>query len=367
MSQKTTDPTGILEVSESADKNLSRLAEQARQAFEQKRTKECLDLTRAILLIDPDNASAHWMRSSIQSEIQRDLEQARVFLRQVQNREIPELQSPSDPVTTSADSQPEAGDDAGESLESESAAAGEAKRRIGTGWWKYAAVLVLLGILAAGLPRLLSRLRPVQTSLPVVNAAEAPKPAATSNVPAPDPVLTPAELIPAPALSPARAPEPLLTTDRPPVSGTLDSRAVAKSPDPPIIAAPTGTLAVSSQASVDIYKGDAYIGSAPVSLELAPGTHTFEYRHGNLRRSMTHAINSNETTRAMIIFDVTVQINSKPWAEVFLDGIERKALGQTPLSSVRVPIGGVLIFENPQFPAQRYRVTGAERIQNVFP
>src|SRR5262245_1052862 len=112
MSQKTTDPTGHLEVSESPEKTLSRLAEQARQAFEQKRTKECLDLTRAILLIDPDNASAHWMRSSIQSEIQRDLEHARVFLRQVQTREIPEFQSPPEAAATPVDSQPEAGDDA---------------------------------------------------------------------------------------------------------------------------------------------------------------------------------------------------------------------------------------------------------------
>ena len=109
------------------------------------------------------------------------------------------------------------------------------------------------------------------------------------------------------------------------------------------------------------------VGSAPVSLELPAGTHTLEYRHGNLRKSLTHTINSNETTRAMVTFDVTVQINSRPWAEVFLDGVERKALGQTPLSSVRVPIGGVLIFENPQFQAKRYRVTGSERIQIVFP
>ena len=56
---------------------------------------------------------------------------------------------------------------------------------------------------------------------------------------------------------------------------------------------------------------------------------------------MTHVIKGNETTKAMITFDVTVQLNSKPWAEVFLDGVERKDLGQTPLSGVRVPIGGV--------------------------
>ena len=132
--------------------------------------------------------------------------------------------------------------------------------------------------------------------------------------------------------------------------------------------AASGTLAVSSPTSVDIYKDDAYLGSVPVSLELPAGTHTLEYRHGSLRRNVTHVINSNETTRAMITFDVNVQINSKPWAEVFMDGVERKALGQTPLSGVRVPIGSVLIFENPQFQTKKYRVTGNETgIQIIFP
>lgn len=81
-----------------------------------------------------------------------------------------------------------------------------------------------------------------------------------------------------------------------------------------------------------------------------------------------HVINGNETTKAMITFDVSVQINSRPWAEVFLDGVERKDLGQTPLSAVRVPIGSVLSFQNPQFQTKKYRVTGNETgIQIVFP
>jgi hypothetical protein len=70
----------------------------------------------------------------------------------------------------------------------------------------------------------------------------------------------------------------------------------------------------------------------------------------------------------MITFDVGVQINSKPWAEVFLDGAEKKDLGQTPLGGARIPIGSVLIFETPKCPPKRYRVTGNETgIQVVFP
>ena len=113
---------------------------------------------------------------------------------------------------------------------------------------------------------------------------------------------------------------------------------------------------------------ETYLGSAPVSLQISAGTHTLEYRHGSLRKRLTHVINSNETTKAMITFEATVQINAKPWADVFLDGVVRKPLGQTPVSGVQVPIGGVLVFENPAFPTKTYRVTGNETgIQIVFP
>src|SRR5215467_749967 len=60
--------------------DLRKLVAQAREAYEQKRTKECLDLVQAILLIDPDHATAQWMRSSIESELQPEVENAREFL-----------------------------------------------------------------------------------------------------------------------------------------------------------------------------------------------------------------------------------------------------------------------------------------------
>src|SRR5258708_39501571 len=100
MSQnETTDTLGHQEVSESSIGNLSKLAGLARQAYEQKLTKDCLDLTRAILLIDPDNADAQRMRSSVQSQMHLDLENARAFLVQAQSRDSPETESlPSAPV-----------------------------------------------------------------------------------------------------------------------------------------------------------------------------------------------------------------------------------------------------------------------------
>ena len=54
---------------------------------------------------------------------------------------------------------------------------------------------------------------------------------------------------------------------------------------------------------------------------------------------------------------ITIQINAKPWAQVFVDGAPRRALGQTPLSGIRVPVGSVLVFENPNFASKTRRVT----------
>ena len=63
-----------------------------------------------------------------------------------------------------------------------------------------------------------------------------------------------------------------------------------------------------------------------------------------------------------------LQINAKPWAEVSVEGGEHETLGQTPLSNVRVSVGTVLVFHNPNYPEKKYVVTGKEQaIQVVFP
>jgi hypothetical protein len=119
---------------------------------------------------------------------------------------------------------------------------------------------------------------------------------------------------------------------------------------------------------VEIFKDGEYLGSTPISLELPPGTHVLEYRHQNLRNTVTHVVRSNETTRSMITFELTMKVNARPWAQVFLEGTTRRSLGQTPLSDVRVPIGSTLIFRHPNFPEKSYRVTGRDTaIQIVFP
>ena len=373
MSQtEPTGPAGDLEIRESPNGNLYNLIliELARQAYEQKRIKDCLDLTRAILLIDPDNAQAQSLRSSMQSELHRNLENVSAFRRQAQSKEKPEKQSEPSRTAVPGNVELDSESNSAALIEATSPLAeapNDSRRMLKIGSLVRATVLVLLSATVLSIS-VVSLMKPATTPKPVA-PLRASTPANSSeqiqNVNAPEPELwltNSIETVPEP--TPPAAENP---------STTYRSSAVVPPPGPvakepqPMIAAAAGTLAVSSQTSVDIYKDDAYLGAAPVSLELSAGTHTLEYRHGSLRKYVTHVINSNETTKTTITFDVSVQINSKPWAAVFIDGVEKKALGQTPLSGVRVPIGSVLIFENPRFQTKTYRVTGNETgIQVVF-
>ena len=91
--QEYTVPTGNIAESESPNLSLSQLTELARQAYDQKRTKNCLDLVRAILRIDPENAEAQLMRSSIRMEMHLDLENARVLFRDAHLKDTPQRYS----------------------------------------------------------------------------------------------------------------------------------------------------------------------------------------------------------------------------------------------------------------------------------
>ena len=377
MSQKEMAYTlGHQEVSESSIGNLSKLAGLARQAYEQKRNKDCLDLTRAILLIDPDDAEALSMRSSVQSEIRQDLENARAFLLQAQSKDSPEEEAVTVPVHAATPRDPEheytvpqAGQEPSRLVPSSSEIQDTKPQ-----WWGIACGFVGLGLVLSGFVWAL--VKPPAQPLQNVSAFGGTKPIAKAEKPEPGRLAPSTEPGPAPVADPeplptaADIPHPVeqrLTADKSSALPLSAPRPIEKQ-ELPLVTAAMGTLAVSSPTSVDIYEGDQYLGSAPVSLELPAGMHTLEYRHGNLRKTVTHGIYASQTAREMVTFDTTVQINSRPWAEVFLDGVDRKSLGQTPLSGVRVPIGSVLIFQNPQFQPKKYRVTGNETgIQIVFP
>jgi hypothetical protein len=423
LEQEMTGPAGNVGVRESPSLSLSKLGEMARQAYEQKRAKDCLDLTRAILLIDPENAEAQIMRSAVRQEMHQDLENARSLLRNAHLKDNPEkhLNVNHPPAGDAIDEDPEAA--GSQTLHSESelsapsaepavvgeetfvasaaasgvesdAPAGTVDEPVGIGRrgrlkraFGRAGVLVFVGLLVVvGLPKLRSKTSPVEVPLAAgASAGSLESRDISQNIPvaatgaefydgeeyydvkdmaALAAAASPLVAAPAPSTSERNSTlKPSAENDQP-AAGQVSKLRDRSSVDP----VATGTLAVSSPSPVEIYLDDQFLGTSPVSLQVPAGAHTVEYRHGNLRKRLTHVVNGDETTKVAVTFDVTLQVNARPWAEVFLDGVERKPLGQTPLSGVRIPIGSVLVFQNPEFQVKRYRVTGKETgIQIVFP
>src|SRR5262249_37701159 len=60
----------------------SELVVQARTAYEQKRIRECLSLTKTVLEADPENSEAQGLQSAIRADMRQDLHDARSLLEQ---------------------------------------------------------------------------------------------------------------------------------------------------------------------------------------------------------------------------------------------------------------------------------------------
>jgi hypothetical protein len=130
----------------------------------------------------------------------------------------------------------------------------------------------------------------------------------------------------------------------------------------------TGSLAVSCAIAAEIYIGGKQVGSTPTTLQLPAGNQTIEYRHGDLKTVVNHVIKAKETTTALVVFETTVQVTARPWATVSIEGSPRLPLGETPLTDVRLPVGSVLTFENPNFPSKSHKIAPDDKsIQMVFP
>ena len=171
----------------------------------------------------------------------------------------------------------------------------------------------------------------------------------------------------------AREPEPRAPANevRPPARASNDPPRTApartQNSPPPVAADPTGTLSVDAAVPVDVYRAGRKVGTTPLKLPLPAGSHTLEYRWRSQQKTMSHAITANRTTEATVVFEVSLDINSTPWAEVSVEGSSRR-LGETPLSNVTATVGSVLVFTNPNFGQKKHRVTGNDgAIQMVFP
>jgi PEGA domain-containing protein len=393
--------------------DLASLAMRARDAYDQKRTKECLTLTKSLLMADPENADAKSLQRAIRSDIQRNLDDARALLEDSRRHEnLQEHRKAAEILLLKILYLDPDHEEAKILLNSGKAAASQPVLSSVVAIAPQPAAAPAKPAASAPAPVAITPntansvepifaveyrrvekapLQKSRTKLPVILAASvvlagvivtgqshfrktaAPPPAAAAAaVPAKQPAVQKA-IVPVSNQNPyteTAVPELVPTNTRPaaPKEVPAPSATVTATPPTPVPTVVNGTLAVSSPTSTEIYQGEKYLGSTPTTIELPAGTYALEYRHDNLRQTVTHIVKAKETTTAMVTFDVTVQINARPWAQVFIDGAQRRPLGQTPLSDVKVPIGSALIFENPNFPAKTYRVTGKETaIQIAFP
>ena len=386
------------------------LTAQARAAYQEKRTKECIDITQRVLLADPGNAEANTIYEAVRADMQRDLNDARALLEDSRSmvdgqkyrkaaeiillkilyldpdhseaRDLLAQAKSGSSAATSYPSQPIRSaklDETGFTASPQPVELDPDPRKpinlkvplivagvvvLIAGSWFFGAKAIAR--IAESIPT--SVATPTQTrpsSTPGTNravggntASTAPTPAGlsvtnhSSTAPVPVPPVPTSRMPVAPPPAPIAPPAPAVQS-KPPAA------AVAKAP---------GSLAVNSPIAADIYMNDKYLGATPTTLSLPAGRHTLEYRSGDMRTVMTHEVRSNEITTAFVAFEITIHLNARPWALVFVEGTNRRALGQTPLSSVRVPIGSVLTFENPNFPPKSHRVrSGDSAIQVVFP
>jgi PEGA domain len=361
---------------------LPELVARARAAYDQKRTKECVELTKQVLLADIDNVEAKALQAAVRADIQRDLTDARALLEDAgKNADGQKFRKAAEIILLKILYLDPSHEEA-KSLLSGSKSTVVRPRRLVEEEIAFTAqpepiqigpparsrINLKVPLIAAGIVLLAGGVwlfrsfatgnvpEPSEARV-VVPPVPAPRNTASAVIPTPPspPVIEVKAVVNSAALPPLPAKEPAVPT-------------VANSPEKVAAVKETGSLAINSPTAADIYMGDKNLGSTPITLQLPAGRQTLEYRHGDLRTVMTHDVKARETTAVFVTFEITVQLNARPWAQVFVEGSTRRALGQTPLSSVRVPIGSVLTFENPNFPPKSHRILESDTaIQMVFP
>jgi hypothetical protein len=360
---------------------------EAKESFAQHRLKDCVQQINHLLTISPDNDVALTLRASVNEELDGFLNEVRALMEE--RKDVGSLQGrlcgaevllrkvlDIDPshkgaaallqATKVMASKPEpvaAVVPKSEVIPFTVGPGPEIKKQEKKSGSYTTVAFAVIAIAAGGF--LLARQKSGRNAQPV-QAATVPSSASPQmSIPA---VPSASSLSAAPVTSQPVVQNVAETTPRPPIEKIAPAAVVVTAKPEPIAPMQFGSLAISSPVATDVYSGDQLLGSTPLTIQLPAGNQTLEYRHGNLRKSATTFVKADETTTTLVTFDVVVQVNAKPWANVFVDGSERQALGQTPLSDVHVPIGKVLIFENPKFPSKTYRVTGKESaIQIVFP
>jgi hypothetical protein len=430
--------------------SVAELARLAQRAFDGRRWGECRTLTRAIHEIDPNHKGAHEIESWIRSELEANLLNARALLDETHPRVQEERAQFLLSRILSVDSEhPEANALLLEVASRISASdAGFAAPRTGNG--QKTAPFAPPPSFAPPPPSFAERLPPERPR----NAPPSPRPGSLFADALPEGGPYPGHGVWKPkkskkslavgmvsvvvaiavVLGAIRFQPQLveilsdLRTEAPAGAADGSSPGVAPpSPEQPLpeeIAAASRPAADSARLDLVVIPGtgvDVSVDGGPYQpvpsfLDLAPGSHTLEFRADGFEPHATSAeVSAGERRVAAVVLDpsvpgagsgdfagsgtdpgtaptpppaavdspavrpppaavdspapeVTLHINARPWAQVFLDGPAMQPLGQTPLGNVRVPAGSVLVFRNPGFPEKTYVVEATdETIQMAFP
>ena len=355
-------------VDQSVAASLVGLVYLARQAFEERRRKQCLEVIDAILKIEPEHEEARTIQASVRSEMEREFANAQLLAQDAcsKNDQILYIQAEA-ALRRVVDSNPDNLEAKALLLRTVSSRYFSPSTDTARSGWRMKRPSILIG--SAAVVVLVTVLALSKGTDSQVSAQVPIGPRVSTNS---KPLSTAGSLARLDLQVEPGGPRAVAVA----LKAALDETTLRPGPVPapraavPAVPAPVtmGTLAISSAVPVDIYRGDQHLGSTPTTLQLPAGLQTLEYRYRDFHQTLSHVIKSQETTTAAISFVIKVAINAMPWAQVSVDGTPLKPLGQTPLGEVSVPIGSVLVFQNPGFPDKRHRVTARDTtIQMAFP
>lgn len=121
----------------------------------------------------------------------------------------------------------------------------------------------------------------------------------------------------------------------------------------------SGSLAIKSAIPVQIRERGALLGSSEsAAVLLSTGRHNLELTNRELNYRVERTVEIQAGRRSSLELTVpkgVLNVNAIPWAEVWIAG---RALGETPIANVTVPIGThEVVFRHPELGERRQSVT----------
>jgi PEGA domain len=121
----------------------------------------------------------------------------------------------------------------------------------------------------------------------------------------------------------------------------------------------SGSLAIRSPIPVQIRERGALLGSSEsAAVLLSTGRHNLELTNPELNYRVERTVEIQAGRRSSLELTVpngVLNVNAIPWAEVWIAG---RALGETPIANVAVPIGTYeVVFRHPELGERRQSVT----------